>query len=307
MPKEIRPVTGFLVSVAENLVKIEDVSTEDRLKPLISSDDDEMVENTVSVMAAFCEKVREPRRRAKVAKRCLEMFRYDAKHKFAMRVITSDVMGRGRIHAVNSLHYKVSPFIVVDYLFARVNQLLMKLVIGIVNDNNGVIEAIVFVARNYKKPEVVVARLQQIECFQPHEFVVKADFWDKRNVRQFMDLVCRTLSISPPRQVRCVYLDMALEPCVSAVLNGFMEVEDFLPVCRNLVGQYDEIWNDVIGYVESRNGFLASIVATAAGKGKGKRKGSGKEKEKTIAQACSSPFNDVLHALPHEVNSILEK
>ena len=215
-------------------------------------------------------------------------------------------MGRGRIHAVNALQYKVSPFIVVDYLFARVNQLLMKLVVGIANDNDGVIEAITFVARNYKNPEIVVAWLQQIECFQPHEFVVKTEFWEKRNVRQFIDLVCRTLSISPPKQVRCVYLDVSLEPCVSAVLNGHMEVEDFLPVCRNLVGQYDEIWNDIISYVESRNGLLASIVVAAAGKGKGKGKGSGKDKVETIAQACSYPFNDVLHALPHEDGVVID-
>ena len=219
--------------------------------------------------------------------------------------VTSNVMGRGRIHAVNALHYKVSPFIVVDYLFARVNQLLMKLVVGIVNDNDGVVEAITFVARNYKNPEVIVAWLQQVECFQPHEFVVKAEFWEARNVRQFVDLVCRTLSISPPEQVRCVYLDVALEPCVSAVLKGHMEVEDFLPVCRNLAGQYDEIWNNIIGYVESRNSLLASIVVAAAGKGKGKGKGSAKESDRKIAQACSHPFNNVLHALPHEDGTVV--
>lgn len=300
---EIRPVTAFLVSVVDSLVEVNDKSIGDRLKPLVSNrnDDNEMVEDFLSVIAAFCDRVSEAGRRSKVAKRSVEMFHGDAiKHKFAMRLITSNVFGRGRMHAVNFLGYsKVSPFIVVDHFFDQVNDQMTRMVLEKLGDNEGVMEAVIFVARNYRNPDTVIARLRQIECFQHHDFVVKAESWDKRNLRRFVALICRVIGISPPREVRGVYLDVVLEPCVSALLNGSAELEDFIPICRNLVGPYDECWNDIIDYVATRSDTLAAAVAALVGKGKGKGKGSEKDEEITFPQNCLSPFNEVLHSLPH--------
>ena len=295
----VPPVTGHLVPIVNGLVVNSDESSK-LFDELVIKDPTKMLEDCLSVLAAFVARVDQPRqRRFKLAKRLLELFSdEDDRRKFAMRVITTNVLKQGRIVAALALDYysNLSPYIIADALINSGNMnMLSNLLphfsaeeyIGVVN----------FVAVNYQSPRVILDKLREYECFQPfHEDVdVKVASLTPMRIRQFINLVCgKTLKMTElPPETLPVFIAAAVEYATFRIADGMMEPEDFISICRHLVDSVQDRWNLVVDLLRQRNETLANYVALHVGLSK--KTGV----DDSFLTSCASPFNARLHTLPH--------
>ena len=286
----ITPLRGYAQTVLENLVSIKDVTIAEVVEPLKSRDKERMVDDALAVLSGFVERVSERRRRVKVAKVLMGLFSGSSAHSFALRVITANVLQRGRIHAIHVLSYfVVSEFILADYLFARTDAMILRIVVKSFPKTD-IIALLRFVARNFEHPERILERMREEECFRPYDAEVDVERWTPWRVRQFVALLCMAWDMEPPEEARPVYMAVALGPCVKAFEKGQMEVQDFFPVCRDLVGRDKVYWRRCYDYLSGRSLTLAASIASFAGV---------KVPALSDERAPECVPNPSLHSLPH--------
>ena len=165
-----------------------------------------MVDDAISVVAGFCSRVVDPERRLKVVRACKELFAPNSsgRHRFALKVITSNVLGKGRIHAANALEYfGVSPYIILDGLYELVNVEAMATITRPF-DRSEIIAVVRFVANKYASTRVILDKMREQECFRPYDVVDDPGLWAPQKVRRFLLFVCKAAQIEPPDVLCCL-------------------------------------------------------------------------------------------------------
>ena len=225
----------------------------DAASPLVERDKEKMVETCFAVYKELIRKKKDPRRRIKVGKCLLSLFNDDEewKHRFALRVITSNVLGKGRIHAAHALgYYNVDAFIMADALFCKTDLRVCTKVVA--EHKEAVREVIKFIAINFREPEKIVAEMRKKDVFQPYDFNFDPERWNPWRARRFIHFVCGDLEISKPVEARPLYVAVALGPCASAYGRAEMEADDFINICHELVGSNagKQDWKEITDFFD---------------------------------------------------------
>ena len=109
------------------------------------------MDNVTAVIAIFAERATDRKRRAKVAEALMSLISAELKYEFVVRVLSCDLLRRGRIQAITTLNYKlVSPFILCDFLFSRTDGDLIGKAAKMF-DKDDVIKVVKFVAENFER------------------------------------------------------------------------------------------------------------------------------------------------------------
>ena len=302
---DIKPLSEYLKPIVDRIVD-GDLTMINKLRPLANKDTTKLIEDCLSVLAAFIAKVVGGQCRARVAKRCMALFSDDVddgRHKFAMRVITSNVLQQGRMYAVHVLEYyspRLSPYIILESLLSPALYSSVASVGSTVlpyfakADLLGVID---FVATNYRNPTVIVEKLRSCECFQPFPEIdidAMVASWTPIRLRKVVINICKSAKILPlPLEAQPLLIAVAMEANANAFNNSLMELEDVVPICRNLVGSVKENWRLIYDIVSEHSKTMASYLSLHAGLG------LKVHLDEPFVPSCASPFNERLHSLPH--------
>ena len=301
--REIQPIAGsYLATVVDGLVRKERrVRVSDRLLSLKTRNTPRMIEDTLSVIKGFYEKVTDPDRRIKLVKECKKLFDGDeeGQHEFMLRVITSNVLERGRIYAANVLCCKnVSPFILLDGLFEKINDQQMS-VMAAQFSRDDVLDLVKFVASHFHEPDVMFDKIREQECFQPYDRLDKPTYFDPVRVRKFLVQVLDVAHLPQPDEMRMITIKLTVQSLISSFRKGYLETEDFMAICTDLVGTWDRMWELIYFFLERQSGTLAALIAPLA-------KIDPPVVQNAFVPSCRKPFNSALHSLPHCAYTIVK-
>ena len=272
---------------------------EEFVKPLGDKDAMKTVNNITAVVIPFAKRAGDRKRRAKVVTALMRLIKgEEAKREFVMRVLAYDLLQRGRIQAITTMEYKnISPYILADFLFTKTDgDLIIKAAKMFGRDE--VMEVVKFVAVNFEREDVVLAKLRSFQCFQPF-IVIGSGRWSAYKVREFIVACCRAKEIDPPPEAVPVFMAVGLGPSLDSFLRHEMEMEDFYYVCRDLAGKKEEDWRRAIDFVSGKCPSLASFLSDRAGYGK-------RDFAEEFVPTCATPFSENLHHLPHHHGYVLE-
>jgi len=265
------------------------------LQQLRTDDEERTIVNCVETLNKFRSSSANAKKLTSIAREMKKLFRGRSLHAFAMRVITENIFGPGRMRSAASLDYTlVSPFIIVDNLLSpkREGQALTTMVRAF--RGNGAMEVVSFVAQNYRDKNAIMRKLRRQDCFDRY---VVDDFdtkWTAPRLKDFIKQVCRILEKPVPAEARPILVAVDIGPHLNAFLRGEAEEYDFFLLCDSLVFGDDSLFPVIIDVVAPRAPHLANYIA--------ERKGLPPvpipADAVKIVPACSVPFNVALHDLP---------
>ena len=256
------------------------------------------MDNVTAVIAIFAERATDRKRRAKVAEALMQLISAELKYEFVVRVLSCDLLGRGRIQAIATLNYKlISPFVLCDFLFSKTDGDLIAKAAKMF-DKDDVVKVVKFVAENFEKEDVVLAKLRSLDCLRPY-YIIGEGTWSAYKCRALIIACCAAWEFEPPPETNPVYMAVGIGPSLDAFLRHEMEPEDFFFVCKDLAGKRDEDWRRCIDYIAEKCPSLASFVSARAGFGS-------REYDAEFVPSCTAPFSEKLHQLPHHAGYVLE-
>ena len=286
-----RPLASNAQKVLEKLVSLKNEPITEAVKKLIVDDKKKMRETCFFVLKGFVTEVKDPKRRGKVAKKLLELFADPDSREFALQVINSNVLEKGRIHSIHTLDYvDVSVYVFADALFTRTDLRVASLMVPRFPKER-VIDLIKFLAVNFEKPAVILAKMQTKDCFESYDLALDPEKWHDWKVKMVVDALCRDIRIESPIECRPLTAAVVLGPCVEAHCRDEVEIDDFINICRNLANNDDDMWEIIVECLDERCPNLANAVAAF--------RQTGNPQRENFVSKCKEPRNVRFHALPH--------
>ena len=223
------------------------------------------------------------------------LFHGESLHHFALRVISEDPFGYGRLAAASKVRYfAISSFILVDAIFAeRRDGDALKFMVRQFRKVK-IMEVVDCVAMHFRDRGAVLNIMRGKECFVGYDVVDPDAKWTVRRIRKFIVEVCNVAQISPPPAAKIVFLYDALMPTVDAFLRGETEEDDFFQLCNNIAADDPSHFERCVDYVATRCPSLAAYLATRGGLVSRPLPAGAVE----FVPACAQPYNVALHELP---------
>ena len=221
-------------------------------------------------------------------------------HRFATHIIKNDLLETGSLVAADKLGYfHVAPHILTDWVFKKANITPLRTAAKMF-PKSAVMEFIRFVATNFNDLGTVLIEIRKQDGLSGYGMNADFDAWTPHRIRAFVHNVCEAVGELIPPEAKWLYIVVGLTPAIESYVKSDIELQDFLPIFRSLVGEEETNRRRAIDFIYKSCPFLASFVSEQLGFG-------ARKFETEFVQACNLPINDKLHKLPHPGEVILDK
>ena len=194
-----------------------------------------MIDNCMKILNEFRINSTNAKKLALMAREMKKLFRGDGLHQFAIRVITDNSLAQGRLVTAAKLDYcLISPFIIIENVFApnRDGNALKTMVR--VFRGSPAMGVISFIVENFYNKEAILGKLRQQECFANYDFGDYDAKWTPKRVKDFIRHTCSILEKPIPDVARPLFVEVDIEPVITAYLRGEVEEYDFSHICLAL-------------------------------------------------------------------------
>ena len=289
-----------LVRVANKFIKPKGRPRSEIAASLICKSNEKTVENLLEAVRIYTRAKKEKRKDGLVMNAIMEVLNGNARHRFAIRVIGNDVLGRGRLDAVTRLeYYLVSPLVLIEDLYNRPDGDAVKTIARMFR-KEAVVEVVKLVLENFDNVEVIVGRMKEKEELAKADFDGMRRKWKPVAIRKFVERVCTAIGEPfPIVESRRLLQAIALGPVVDSFLQNQLEDMDAFPLLERISALDDENVAATIDFLCERSRTLASFVSERIGRGV-------IIDPKPHVTSCLRPFNGKLHELPCDDGVILK-
>ena len=154
---------------------------------------------------------------------------------FVLRLFRENVIGTNRLNiAVRLSYYLFSPMILLEDLFSS-RHCADNLEKAVQNFTPQSLQKLLcFVAENSRRPEVVLERMKEVECFREnYEVNIAESRWSEEAVRNFVRFVCEKVGIEVPREAKLLFLRIRLDVELATYARGETEIYDFVQIVES--------------------------------------------------------------------------
>ena len=232
---------------------------------LIVVDQTETCDRFLALMEVIVEKTPSHRRDTEIVAAITASLRGTELHRFAMGLVTDNILGCGRLHAaIKAKYFNLSPFVLLDDIFLR--HMSKNLEVGVrMFSRTEVVEVVRFVANNFNDFDAVKRKLATVPSFQKVDLEQLRGSWKLLEIRRFIILACKLIGCALPQEATKVFVAIALPPFLDAYGRGEMEDQDALPIFKAMVAGDDGRRDSAIEEIAARFPALASYLAECLG------------------------------------------